>query len=155
MGSLREKIKMSADELAKFLDDRRTISVATIGRDGWPHVMALWYVMRDGNPWVWTYAKSQKVRNLERDPRATLMAEDGQSYDELRGVMLKTEAKVYPDFDTVLAAGEEIYAKYTDAGRAGGNEALREGLKSQAAKRVAVQFKVLDTVSWDHRKLAG
>ena len=71
--SRRGEIAMSDAELGAFLDEQRVVICATIGRDGWPHLMPLWYVVRDGALWVWTYAASQKVRNLERDPRATLL----------------------------------------------------------------------------------
>ena len=70
--SRRDQIKMTEDEVLAFLDEERTVVVATTGRDGWPHLMPLWYVVRDGTIWAWTYAKAQKTKNLERDPRATL-----------------------------------------------------------------------------------
>ena len=76
--SRRDQIRMSADEVRAFLDGERTVTCATIGRDGRPHLMPLWYVVRDGELWAWTYAKSQKVRNLERDPRCTLQVEAGR-----------------------------------------------------------------------------
>ena len=87
--SRRDQIRMSSEERAAFLDEQRIVVVATNGREGWPHQMPLWYVVRDGELWGWTYAKSQKVRNLERDPRATLQVEAGSEYAELRGAMLK------------------------------------------------------------------
>ena len=75
--SRRDQIRMTDDEVGAFLDEERTVICATNGRDGWPHLMPLWYVVRDGRLWSWTYAKSQKTRNLERDPRATLLVESG------------------------------------------------------------------------------
>lgn len=152
MSAKRQKIKMSDVEIAEFLDGPRAMSIATIGADGWPHIMPLWYVVRDGEPWAWTYGKSQKVRNIERDPKATLMVEDGHAYNELRGVMLKAEAQIHRDFETVLGVGEEVLMKYMSPG-GGVSDAIREGLKAQASKRVALQFKVTSTASWDHRKL--
>ena len=86
--SRRSQITMSDDEVAAFLDEQRTVICATNGRDGWPHLMPLWYVVRDGELWSWTYAKSQKVRNLERDDRVTLQVETGEQYDQLHGVMI-------------------------------------------------------------------
>jgi PPOX class probable F420-dependent enzyme len=140
---------MAADEVAAFLEQERVLTCATLGRDGWPHLMPLWYVLRDGEPWAWTYAKSQKVRNLERDPRCTLQVEAGDSYDQLRGVMLKAEVVLHRDFETVRALGEEIAERY------GGplNEDARAYVARQAAKRVGLQFQVRDTATWDHRKL--
>jgi PPOX class probable F420-dependent enzyme len=92
----RAAIAMSSDEVLAFLESERVLTVATLGRDGWPHLMPLWYAVRDGECWGWTYGKSQKVRNLERDPRCTLQVEAGDSYDQLRGVMIKAEAEIVP-----------------------------------------------------------
>ncbi len=103
---------MSDAEVAAFLAGERTVTCATAGPRGWPHLMPLWYVLRDvpvGEPaprlWAWTYATSQKVRNLERDPRATLQIEAAEAYHELRGVMLECEAVIHRDLDTVAAPG--------------------------------------------------
>ena len=145
---------MSGEEISRFLEGERIVNVCTNGREGWPHVTALWFVLRDGEPWIYTYAKSQKVRNLERDARATLLVESGHDYNELRGVMLKTTAEVHSDLDTVAALAEELFQRYQ-----GGNQSIdpatREALRAQAAKRAAVQFHVEDIVSWDHSKLGG
>src|SRR5918993_5088172 len=100
--SRREQIKMSPDEVLTFLAEERTVICATNGRDGFPHLMPLWYVVRDGTLWAWTYAKSQKIKNLERDPRASLQVEAGETYDQLRGLMLRTEAVLHRDEATVL-----------------------------------------------------
>jgi PPOX class probable F420-dependent enzyme len=143
----RAQIAMSADEVAAFLDEQRVVTCATLGRDGWPHLMPLWYVLRDGDVWAWTYAKSQKVRNLERDPRCTLQVETGSEYHELRGVMLKAEAVIHRE--CVLELGVEIFERYT------GGPVDPEPLHAQAAKRVGLQFRVKSVASWDHRKLAG
>ena len=99
--SRRDQIKMSDEEVLAFLDEERTVICATNGRDGSPHLMPLWYVVRDGELWAWTYAKSQKVRNLERDPRATLQVEAGTEYDKLRGVMFKCDVEIVRDTDVV------------------------------------------------------
>jgi hypothetical protein len=111
--------------------------------------------MRDGEPWIYTYAKSQKVRNLERDERATLLVESGHEYHELRGVMLKTRAEVHRDLDTVAAIAEELSSRYHSGGDMTIDEATRAALRKQATKRVAVRFRVEETVSWDHAKLGG
>jgi hypothetical protein len=146
----RAQVAMTAEEVAAFLDEQRTLTCATIGRDGWPHLMPLWYVVRGGEPWSWTYAKSQKVRNLERDARCTLQVETGETYDQLRGVMLKAECVVHRDIETVAALGEEIACRY---GGAQLDDAAREAIHRQAAKRVGLEFRRLDTATWDHRKL--
>jgi PPOX class probable F420-dependent enzyme len=150
--SRRAQIEMSAEEIAGFLDGQRTITCATLGRDGWPHLMPLWYVVRDGECWAWTYAKSQKVRNLERDPRCTLQVETGREYQELRGVMFKTECVIHRDLDAVAALGAEIMERY---GGGSLTPEAREAMRRQAAKRVGLQFVVKAAASWDHRKLGG
>jgi PPOX class probable F420-dependent enzyme len=148
--SRRAAIAMTSDEVAAFLDEQRTVTCATLGRDGWPHLMPLWYVVRAGELWSWTYAKSQKVRNLERDARSTLQVESGESYDQLRGVMFKCDAVVHRDFDAVAALGEEIAVRY---GGADLDDAARAYVHRQAAKRVALQFRPRSSATWDHRKL--
>jgi nitroimidazol reductase NimA-like FMN-containing flavoprotein (pyridoxamine 5'-phosphate oxidase superfamily) len=148
----RDDIKMSASEVADFLGAERVMNVASNGRDGWPHVTALWFVMRDSEPWIWTYRKSQKVKNLERDDHATCLIESGFEYAELRGVMLRTRAHIEYDIERVLDFGEELFGKYQ--GASSGDD-MREALRAQAAKRVAIRFEVVETVSWDHSKLGG
>jgi PPOX class probable F420-dependent enzyme len=148
--SARARIVMAPDEVAAFLDEQRTVTCATLGRDGWPHLMPLWYVVRDAELWSWTYAKSQKVRNLERDPRCALQVEAGLAYNELRGVMLKAECVIHRELDTVAALGEEIAVRY---GGAALDDGAREYVHGQAAKRVALQFQVRESATWDHRKL--
>lgn len=150
MSKMREKIRMSEGEIARFLSEPRTLNVATLGRDGWPHLTALWFVMRRGDPWIWTYAKSQKVKNLERGPKATLLVEAGKSYDELRGVMLRTTATIHRDPETIMAVGTEVYEKYS-GGKLDGN--LAAMIEAQSKKRIAVEFSVVETISWDHGKL--
>jgi hypothetical protein len=164
---------MSDTEVASFLAEERTVTCATIGPCGWPHLMPLWYVLRDprgggaGEPeepaspriWAWTYASSQKVRNLERDPRATLQIEAGEQYQELRGVMIESEVVIHRDIDVVRPLGEEILMRYASAR----GEPPAEGLPAevaamvsgQAAKRVGLELIERCRVSWDHRKLGG
>jgi PPOX class probable F420-dependent enzyme len=149
--SRRDQIKMSPEEVAAFLDEQRIVVCATNGRDGFPHLMPLWYVVRDGELWAWTFAKSQKVKNLERDARATLQVEDGEQYQELRGVMLKCDVEVIRDTDRVRDLGLEIFARYTG----GAGDEIRAMVEKQAAKRVAMRFVERDRATWDHRKLGG
>jgi PPOX class probable F420-dependent enzyme len=152
--SRRDQIKMSEREVAEFLDAQRVVVVATNGRDGWPHLMPLWYTVRDGELWSWTYAKSQKVRNLERDDRATLQVESGHEYQELRGVMIRAHTVIHRDLEPVAGFGEELFRRYSGGEAAVGDEFL-EVVKAQAAKRVALQFVPESTTSWDHSKLGG
>jgi len=149
--SRRSQITMSDDEVAAFLDEQRTVICATNGRDGWPHLMPLWYVVRDGELWSWTYAKSQKVRNLERDDRVTLQVETGEQYDQLHGVMIKARAVLHRETEDVAALGTEIFTRYTG----GQSDDVKAMVAAQAPKRVAMQFVTESCATWDHRKLGG
>jgi len=151
----REQIRMTADEARAFLDEERTVVCATNGRDGYPHLMPLWYVLRGDELWSWTFAKSQKARNLERDPRATLQVEAGTRYEELRGVMLKVDVTIHRDTDLVRELGLEIFRRYgpSDGGELPGDVA--EMVRAQAPKRVALRFVERSRATWDHRKLAS
>jgi PPOX class probable F420-dependent enzyme len=152
--SRREQIQMTEDEVAEFLEAQRIVVVATNGHDGFPHLMPLWYVVRDGRLWGWTYAKSQKARNMERDPRATLQVEDGVDYDQLHGVMLRTEVTLHRDVDTVAGIGVSLVDRYS--GRGPEFDGLRDFFRSQAPKRVGLEFvETGPRATWDHRKLAG
>lgn len=152
--SRRDQIRMTEAELAAFLEERRTLIVATNGRDGWPHLVPLWFTVRDGEPWAWTYARSQKVRNLERDPRATWQVEAGTSYERLRGVMVKARVELHRDVETVEAFGVELFERYTGADPL--PDAVVDMIRAQAPKRVALQFVAAEPpVTWDHAKLGG
>jgi len=167
---------MSEAEVASFLAEERTVTCATIGPRGWPHLMPLWYVLRASAPfsqsteagadltsrtqiWAWTYAVSQKVRNLERDQRASLQVEAGEQYQELRGVMFECDVIIHREIETVGALGHEIFMRYaTPRGEPPVEELPQEVgamVQAQAAKRVALQFVEQRCASWDHRKLAG
>jgi PPOX class probable F420-dependent enzyme len=144
---------MSASEVDAYLEAERTVICATNGRDGFPHLMPLWYLLRDGRLWAWTYAKSQKARNLERDPRATLQVESGASYEELRGVMLRTEAVVHRDPEVIEGIAMGLVDRYSGPGPE--FDAVRDAFRKQVPKRVGLEFVERDRVTWDHRKLGG
>jgi PPOX class probable F420-dependent enzyme len=150
--SRRDQIKMTDAEVAAFLEEQRTMSVATIGRDGRPHVVAMWYAIIEGAPCFWTFAKSQKAVNLRRDPRLTCMVEAGDVYNELRGVELIAHAEMTEDEDEVLRFGVAQWERYQGV-KVG--EATLPAVKKMAAKRVVVRIVVDRVVSWDHRKLGG
>ena len=158
MSSRRDAIAMSDGELIAFLHAERTVICATNGPRGWPHLMPLWYVVREGELWAWTYAKSQKARNLERDPRATLQVEAGTAYDQLRGVMIEAQTTIHREPAAVTSLGVELMLRYappqalTDESARAGIEA---GVAYQAPKRVGLQFTAVRTSSFDHRKLAA
>jgi PPOX class probable F420-dependent enzyme len=146
----RSQIRMSEVELAAFLDAQRTVTCATVGPGGRPHLAALWYVPAPGRLDCWTYAASQKARNLERDPRATLLTEAGHTYQELRGVSLECDAELVRDPAQVLDVGVALALRYGPPASAAD---LRAALAPQAAKRVAIRFHPTRVSSWDHRKL--
>jgi PPOX class probable F420-dependent enzyme len=150
----RAEIQLSPAEQRELLEAERVIVVSTLGPRGWPHSMPLWYVPRNGEIWIYTYAKSQKVRNLERDPRATLLAETGHEYGELRGVEIEAEAEIHHDPDTVFELARELTMRYAGDGVAMDDTAV-EVLRAQARKRVAVRFAPMRVATWDHRKLGG
>ena len=149
MPSRREQIRMSDDELGAFLSEQKVMTVGTLGPTGRPHLMPLWYVPHDDLSLTgWTYAKSQKAKNLERDPRATVQVEDGVEYAELRGVMMECDVELDRD---AKPYGLELFRRY-----AGALEHDVEGLvEKQAAKRVGLRFTPTRIVSWDHSKLGG
>src|SRR3954466_13955015 len=165
--SRRDQIKMPDEEVLAFLGEERTVICATNGRRGYPHLMPLWYVVRptgDGGAaqvWAWTFAKSQKVRILERDARATLQVETGSppaaleagvgsSYEEMRGVMLECDVAVHGDVERIREFGLELFERY-----GGVNDDVRAMIDQQAPKRVALQFVERGRATWDHRKLGG
>ena len=150
--SRRNQIVMTPEEIEGFLREQRTMSVATVGADGRPHVVAMWYGFIETAPAFWTYGKSQKIVNLRRDPRLTCMIEDGESYNELRGVELVADAQLIEEPERVLAFGVQLTERYQGIQV---SEATMPAIQKSAAKRVVVRLDVKKTVSWDHRKLGG
>ncbi len=152
--SRRDQIKLSDEDVRELLDEERVAVVSSLGPRGWPHSMPMWFVNRKGEVWVWTYAKSQKVRNLERDPRASVLVETGREYGELRGLMVEAEAEIHRDFETVIGFAEELTVRYAEGISSVEGDA-KAALETQAPKRVAIQFRPVRTATWDHRKLGG
>jgi PPOX class probable F420-dependent enzyme len=150
MPSRRAQIVMTDEELGAFLAEQRIMQCATVGRSGRPHVVPLWYIPHGLELQGWTFAKSQKTKNLERDPRATLGIEAGVRYEELRGVMLECDVELERETDRVAEFGLALVDRY-----AGGAEDAREAFRKQAQKRVGLRFVPIRIVSWDHRKLGG
>jgi PPOX class probable F420-dependent enzyme len=154
MPSRRDAITLTAEEQAELIGSERIVVVSSHGPRGWPHVMPLWYVPRDGEIWIWTYAKSQKVKNLERDPRATLLIETGVEYGELRGVQIEAEAELIRDTDEIVEFAKELTIRYSEGIESVEGDAAA-ALQAQAPKRVAIHFHPKRTATWDHRKLGG
>ena len=157
MPSRRDQIRMSDDELRDFLAGQKVVTVATTGPNGRPHLMPLWYVLEpDGDLIAWTFAKSQKAKNLGRDPRATLQVEDGVEYQELRGVMLECDVEIESDTGRVTDYGMAIFERYAPSDDGGAlPPEVREMVEQQAPKRIGMRFHTTRTISWDHRKLDG
>jgi PPOX class probable F420-dependent enzyme len=148
--SRRDQITMSDDELRAFLAEKKVVTCATIGPNGRPHLMPLWYAVDDLTLRGWTYAKSQKAKNLERDPHATLQIEDGEAYHELRGVMMECDVAIERDPDTVAGFGIALFERFDATG-----PDVENMIRGQAPKRIGMTFSPTRIVSWDHRKLGG
>ena len=153
MPSRRNQIAMSDAEVADFLGAEKVLNVATIGPTRHPHLVAMWFVMRDGKPTFWTFGRSQKVQNIRRDPKITGLVEAGEAYQELRGVEVRGEAVLIDDPAEVLAIGLAVAEKYN--GPAAIGEAARPFIEAQAAKRIGIAIDVDHVASWDHRKIEG
>jgi hypothetical protein len=151
--SRRDAIKMDPGEVQAFLEEQKTVTCATHGHDGFPHLMPLWYVLRDGRLWGWTYAKSQKAKNLERDPRATLLVEAGLDYAELRGVMLRCDVVIHRELEVIEGIAMGLVDRYSGPGPE--FDPVRDSFRKQAPKRVGLEFAERGRVTWDHRKLGG
>jgi PPOX class probable F420-dependent enzyme len=154
MPSRRDQIKLTEEEQQDLIDNERIVVVSSLGPRGWPHMMPLWYVPRHGEIWIWTYAKSQKVKNLERDPRATLLIETGIEYQELRGVQIEAEAELIRDIDRIVDYAKDLTIRYSEGIESVEGDAAA-GLRAQAPKRVAIHFHPRRIATWDHRKLGG
>lgn len=145
----RTQIEMSVDEVQAFLAQSRTATMATLGPDGTPHLVAMWFGLIDGHVWFETKAKSQKVVNLRRDPRLTVMVEDGLTYDSLRGVALEGTAEIVDDPDALWALGVNVWERYNGPY----TEEVKPLVEVMLHKRVAVRLDATRVRSWDHTKL--
>lgn len=145
----RSQITMSDEEIDAFVASRRTAILSTLGPTGHPHAVAMWFAWIDGTIWFETKAKAQKVRNIQRDPRATVLIEDGLTYDTLRGVSFEGRAVVVDDPDALFAVGVDVWERYTGPY----TEDAKPFVEMMLNKRVAVRLDVERVRSWDHRKL--
>lgn len=155
MPSRRSQIELSEEEIQAFLEEEKVAIVSSFGPRGWPHSMPLWFVPEGGRIRAWTFRKSQKVKNLERDPRVTVLVEAGyDSYPELRGVMYEAEAIIHDDLETILDYAVKVSRRYAPGGEEPSDEMI-EVFRAQAPKRVVIEFEPVKTLTWDHRKLGG
>jgi PPOX class probable F420-dependent enzyme len=155
--SRRDQILMTDAEREKYLAEAQTIIICSIGPGGFPHPMPMWFgVESDGSVVMTTFTKSQKIKNIERDPRVSLLAESGTVYSELRGVVLYGKAELVRDKEQVLDILAKVSAKSAGgAGNAPDPGALRKALMATVPKRTGIRIRPDKIVSWDHRKLGG
>ena len=145
----RSQITFTEAEVAQFLEEQRVANIATIGPNGTPHLVAMWYAVVDGDIWFETKAKSQKAVNLRRDSTVTVMIEDGQTYDTLRGVSIDGEAEIVDDPETILRVGISVWERYTGPY----TDEMRPFVDQMMNNRIAVRVVPNRIRSWDHRKL--
>lgn len=143
---------MTEDETRDFLESARTMILTTIGPDGVPDPVAMWFVLRDGQIWMRTYAKSQKVANIRRDPRVAILVESGDRYAELKGVQISGRLELSEDIDTICDIAAALLVKYEGLDPAY-VDATREAYRPTAVKQVAMRLVPERTVSWDHAKI--
>ncbi len=152
MPKRRDQIRMSEEEVWKFIGESKSLQVATLNRDGSPHLTTLWFALVDGKIAFETYTKSQKIVNLDRDPRIAVLVEDGDSYDQLRGVSINGTAELVKEPEGVHTVALEVMARNnTGVSR----QQLSGMAQKMAAKRTGVVVEPQKIVSWDHRKLGG
>jgi PPOX class probable F420-dependent enzyme len=147
----RDVIKMSQDEVDEFLQGRHSMSIATMNHDGSIHLVAMWYGFLEGAIGIETKAKSQKVLNLRRDSRMSVLVEDGETYDQLRGVELVGTGEIIDDPERMFELGISVFERYQGVKY---TEEMRPLVEVMLNKRVVVKLHVDRVVSWDHRKLA-
>ncbi len=148
----RHDIALTPEERRQFLEESHTIILTSLDPRGYPHSVAMWYVVDpDGTVAMTTFGKSQKALNLRRDPRCALLVESGRTYEELKGVLIRGRAVLDAEVEHVLDVLEEINAKYNRSRVPG----IREALRAQATKRVVIRIRAERVSSWDHRKLGG
>ena len=145
----RAQITLGEDEVTDFVAQSRTATMATVGPDGLPHLVAMWYAVIDGQIWFETKGKSQKAVNLGRDDRLSVLIESGDTYDTLKGVSFEGRGVVVDDADALWQVGVSIWERYTGPY----TEEMRPFVELMLHKRVAVRVDVVRTRSWDHRKL--
>ena len=152
MPNRRDQIRMTDDELWAFIEAQKSVQVATINRDGTPHLVPLWFAVDAGAVVLETFSKSQKVKNLERDPRISILFEDGHVYQELRGASISATAELVRDVERVHALHMKVLLRNTPEIP---EHVLEEATRSMAPKKTAIVIRPEKVVSWDHTKLDG
>jgi len=145
----RAQITMTDDEIAEFVERSRTATMATVGPNGTPHLVAMWFAVLEGEIWFETKARAQKTVNLRRDNRITCMIEDGLTYDSLRGVSIEGTGEIVEDPDSIWKVGVNVWERYNGPY----TEEMKPFVEIMLHKRVVVRVNPTRTRSWDHRKL--
>jgi PPOX class probable F420-dependent enzyme len=145
----RAQITLSDEEIATYVEQSRNATMATIGPDGVPHLVAMWYAVIDGQIWFETKGRSQKAVNLGRDDRITVLVESGATYDQLKGVSIEGHGVLVDDPEALWAVGVSVWERYTGPY----TEQMRPFVELMLHKRVAVRVDVERIRSWDHSKL--
>jgi PPOX class probable F420-dependent enzyme len=152
MPKRRDLIRMTEAELWAFIESQKSVQVATLNRDGTPHLMPLWFAIDAGAVILETFSKSQKIKNLERDPRITILFEAGDVYNELRGASISATAELVKDVERVHALHMQVLLRNSPEIP---EAVLEEATRSMASKKTAIVIRPEKVVSWDHRKLDG
>ena len=148
----RQQIALTDAEQHAYLTAEHTIILNTLDRDGYPHAVAMWYVLdADGLVAMTTFRKSQKVVNVQRNPRCSLLLETGRTYPTLKGLLIRGRAEIMDDIERTLDVLESVNVKY----HGGAPEGIRDALRAQASKRVVLRIRPEKIASWDHAKLDG
>ncbi len=154
--SRRDQIRMSDDEVRDLLRENKTIIITSIGQDGFPHPMPMWFSVDEAMVIsMTTFRKSQKILNLQRDPRVSLLVESGLEYQELKGVVIYGRAELSEDLDEIIAALLAAAGQEAPADNADAQKAMREVMQKTASKRTVIRVKPERVISWNHAKLGG
>ena len=152
MPKRRDRIAMTENEMWEFIETRKSVQVATLNKDGSPHLTTLWFAVEGGKIVLETFTKSQKVVNLKRDPRIALLFESGEVYDQLRGVSINATAELVGDFEGVHALHMAVLRRNTPQIP---EETLDKVSAGMAPKKTAILVKPEHVMTWDHTKLGG
>jgi len=154
MPKRRDQVAMSKDEMWAFIETQKTVQVATLNHDGWPHLVPLWFAIVDGGIVLESFTKAQKIRNLERDPRISILFEDGDVYEQLKGVSIRAKAVLHQDVETVHHLHMAVLERNTPEIP---RDALEKASAAMAPKKTAVVIRPDEgkVMSWDHSKLGG
>ena len=147
----RNQIAMTAEEQSAYLAAAKTLILTSIDGQGYPHAVAMWFALIDGLVHMTSFAKAQKIVNMRRNPKVSLLAESGAVYSELRGLLIRGEAEVIEDTELCLTILGNVQPRYFGPM----SPSAREALRKQASKRVAIRIHPVRVSSWDHTKLGG